>query len=162
MLLPRFQHVQRRLPGDQPADKRLRLGIPFRGNQTPAHLHQTLKKRIPLRAAFNQQAAGAGAALSGGNECRLNGQVDRSIDIIRIFHNQRVVTTHLQRQNFFRLPRQLTMQLITRSGTAGKQQTVNVAQRTQRLTGFTPALHQIQHARRQPRLLPEFYYCFSG
>ncbi len=88
--------------------------------------------------------------------------MDRGIDILRIFHNQWVVAAHLQRQNFFRLPRQLTMQLIARSGTAGKQQTVNVAQRTQRLTGFTPALYQIQHPRQQPRLLPEFYHCFSG
>lgn len=54
------------------------------------------------------------------------------------------------------------MQLITGIRTAGKQQAIEVFQRTQRLPCFTSALHQIQHARRQPRLLPQFYYCFTG
>ena len=54
------------------------------------------------------------------------------------------------------------MQLITGIGTAGKQQTIEVFQRTQRLPCFTSALHQVQHARRQSRLFPQLCYCFSG
>ena len=46
------------------------------------------------------------------------------------------------------------MQLVAGIGAAGKQQTVEILQRTQRLTRFTPALHQVQHARRQASLLP--------
>ena len=43
-----------------------------------------------------------------------------------------------------------------RAGAAGKEQPVNVAQCTQRLTGFAPALDEIKHTRRQPGLLPQF------
>ncbi|GCO35817.1 hypothetical protein HmCmsJML075_02005 [Escherichia coli] len=46
------------------------------------------------------------------------------------------------------------MQLVAGIGAAGKQQAVEILQRTQRLTRCTPALHQVQHARRQASLLP--------
>ncbi len=88
--------------------------------------------------------------------------MDCRVNIIRIFHNERVVSAHLQCQNFFRLSGQLAMQLIARPGTAGKQQAINITQRAQRLAGFTPALHQVQHARRQTRLLPELHHHLAG
>ena len=40
------------------------------------------------------------------------------------------------------------MQLVAGIGAAGKQQAVEILQRTQRLTRLAPALHQVQHARR--------------
>ena len=46
------------------------------------------------------------------------------------------------------------MQLVAGIGATGKQQTVEILKCTQRLTRFTPALHQVQHARRQASLLP--------
>ena len=46
------------------------------------------------------------------------------------------------------------MQLVAGIGATGKQQAVEILQRTQRLTRFTPALHQVQHAWRQASLLP--------
>ena len=39
---------------------------------------------------------------------------------------KRGASAHLQRQNFFRLPGQLAMQLIARPGAAGKQQAINI------------------------------------
>ncbi len=39
------------------------------------------------------------------------------------------------------------MQLVAGIGATGKQQTVEILQRTQRLTRFTPALHQVKYAR---------------
>ena len=162
MVLPGLQHVQRGLFGNQPADKRLRIGIPRGWHQTRAHLNQTFEERIPLRAPFHQQTAGTGATLSGGNKGGLNRQVHRGVDIVRVFHNQRVVAPHLESKDFFRLPRQLAMQLIASPGAAGKQQAVDIAQRAQRLAGFASALHQVQHARRQASLFPQLNHRLAG
>ena len=57
---------------------------------------------------------------------------------------------------------QLAVQLIARTGAAGKQQAVDIAQRAQRLTGFPPALHQVQHARRQASLFPQLHHRLAG
>ncbi len=54
------------------------------------------------------------------------------------------------------------MQLITSIGTAGKQQTIEIVLRAQRLSRIATALHQVQHARRQSRLLPQLCHGFTG
>ena len=92
--------------------------------------------------------------MPGCDKRRLNGQMDSRVDIRHLIDNQRIITAHLKGENFLRLTGELTTQLVAGIGATGKQQTVEILQRTQRLTRFTPALHQVQHARRQASLLP--------
>ena len=92
--------------------------------------------------------------MPGCDKRRLNGQMDSRVDIRHLIDNQRVITAHLKGENFLWLTGELAMQLVAGIGAAGKQQAVEILQRTQRLTRFTPALHQVQHAWRQASLLP--------
>ena len=92
--------------------------------------------------------------MPGCDKRRLNGQMDSRVDIRHLIDNQRVIAAHFKGENFLRLTGELTMQLVASIGATGKQQAVEILQRTQRLTRFTPALHQVQHARRQASLLP--------
>ena len=132
--------MTRRLFGDQTADKRLRLIVPAAWLDTLADVHQPGEKRVPLRAFFHQQATCAGTALPRRHKRGLNSQVHRRIDIRRILNNQRIVAAHLEGKDFFRLSGKLAMQLIARIRTAGKQQSVEGVQRTQRLSRFPTTL----------------------
>ena len=155
-------HAFRRLRGNYPAHKRLRLRVPATSAQATRHGDQPLQEGVARRAALDQQTTGTGATLPGGDKGGLDSQVDRRVHVGNLIDNQCVVAAHLQRQNFFRLTGQLAVQLVAGTGAAGEQQAVDRRAGGQRLASVPSSLHQIQHALRQSGLLPQLNCLFSG
>ncbi|MCY1419084.1 hypothetical protein D9M71_346620 [compost metagenome] len=97
----------------------------------------------------HQQAPRAGATLAGGNERRLDNGIHRRIEVLDLVHHQRVVTPHFQGQDLVWAACELLMQQVAGAAGAGEEQAIDTWVGGQRHTGFTCALHQVQHTRRQ-------------
>jgi hypothetical protein len=61
--------------------------------------------------------------------------MDGAVDVAHIFHDQRVVATHLQCQDLARLAGKLLMQEVAGTGGAGEEEAVDVRVARQRLAG---------------------------
>ncbi|MND67159.1 hypothetical protein D3C80_585650 [compost metagenome] len=108
----RLDHAQRRLLAYHGAHKGLFGSVIEADPDLADHLHQAFHQGIPLGAALHKQAAGAGAALAGGDKGRLDYGMDGTVDVAHVFHDQRVVATHLQGQDLARLASKLLVQEV--------------------------------------------------
>ena len=157
----RLDHAECGLLADHGAHERLLGGVIEADLDLADHLHQALDQGIAPLAALDKQTARAGAALAGGNEGGLHDGMNGAVDVAHIFHDQRVVATHLQCQDLARLAGKLLMQEVAGTGGAGEEEAVDVRIAGQRLAGVDLPLHQVEHPLGQPRLLPHLDHGFS-
>ncbi len=157
----RLDHAEGRLLAYHRAHERLFGGVIEADLDLADHLDQSLDQGIAPLAALDKQAAGAGAALTRGDERRLDDGMHRTVDVAHIFHDQRVVAAHLQRQNFARLAGKLLMEEMTGAGGAGKEEAVDIGVASQRLASLDLPLHQIEHSLGQSGLLPHLDHGFG-
>ena len=80
----------------------------------------------------------------------------RCIEMLIFPHNQRIVSTHFQRENFLRLCGKLLVQLFARLRATGKEQAIDARVCGQCDAGIASALQQIEDTGRQTRLRPDF------
>ncbi|MNE37688.1 hypothetical protein D3C80_1315510 [compost metagenome] len=151
-------HAQRRLLAYHGAHKGLFGGVIEADPDLADHLHQAFHQGIPLSATLHEQAAGAGAALAGGDKGGLHYRVHRAIDVAHIFHDQRVVATHFEGQDLAGLTGKLLVQEVPGAGRSGEKEAIDVRIAGQRLAGLDLALHQVEYALGQPRLLPDLQH----
>ena len=82
--------------------------------------------------------------------------VHGTINVGHILNDQRVVTTHLQCQDFLRLATKLLVQQMPDRGTAGKEQAINPRVASQGFARCRSPLHKINYTVGDTGLLPEF------
>lgn len=82
--------------------------------------------------------------------------VDGRVDILDFADHERVVAAHLEREHDFRTAAELLVQQRARIRAAGEEQSVDLPMIRERDARILLALHQVQHAVRQPRVLPHF------
>ena len=78
------------------------------------------------------------------------------VHIGEVADDERIHPAHFQREDFSRLPGEGPVNGLSCNGAAGEKHAVNLWMRGQCHTGVARALQQIQHAARQPRLMPQF------
>ena len=149
-----LDHAERRLLAYHGAHKGLLGGIIESDLDLAGHLHQSLDQGIAALAPLHEQAARAGATLTGRNEGGLDDGMDGAVDVAHVFHDERVVAPHLQRQDLARLTGELLMQEVAGTGRAGEEEAVDVRIARQGLAGLHLPLHQVDDTRGQARLLP--------
>ncbi len=76
------------------------------------------------------------------------------VDVLDLADHERVVAAHLEREHDFRTAAELLVQQRAGVRTAGEEQPVDLPMIRERDAGVLLALHEVQHAGRQPGCLP--------